>query len=226
VFLTIVFGPVGGEDPLVRIHPAEGRSTRHGHDHANSRDVDARLIEELGRAAEDPYVVLVEPEHDSEVDRDPVAVKVRDDAAVIVDAIVRLVGGIEAVLRDRLQAQKQRLASAPRGEFDELLVACGVRRALAGPPFLERGEGPEEFFRVPRIRADVVVPEHDRASRARRDLPGDFVDRTIAHSPRTVEQRDRTVVAAMGTAARGNGDRFSIPAAFDEVPAWCAHAGE
>jgi hypothetical protein len=98
VFLAVVPGPVGREDPLVRSEASEGWSTRHGHDHAHGRHVDARLVEEVGRTAEDANVILVEPEHDAEVDRDPVPVKVRDDAPVIVNAIVRLVGRVEAFL--------------------------------------------------------------------------------------------------------------------------------
>ncbi len=147
-------------------------------------------------------------------------------STVVVDAIVRLVRRLEALLRDRLEAQEQRLATAPRRKCDELLVARGVGRALARPPFLERSEGPEELLRVTRIRADVVVPEHDRARRARRDLADDFVDRTVAHRPRTVEERDRTVVAAVGTPSRCDGDRLPVAASFDEVPARGRHAGE
>src|SRR5438046_2050801 len=121
---------------------------RHWQDHAHGRDVDAGLVEEVGRAAENPDVVLVEPEHDPQVDRDPVAVKVRDETAVVVDAVVRLVRRLEALLRDRLEAQEQSLATAPRRELDELLVPYGVGRALARPPPLERSGGPAESLRI------------------------------------------------------------------------------
>ena len=150
----------------------------------------------------------------------------RDEPAVVVDAVVRLVRRLEALLRDRLEAQEQRLATAPRRELDELLVARGVGRALARPPLPERSERPEELLRVARVRADVVVPEHDRARRARRDLADDLVDGAVADGPRPVEERDRAVVAAVGTASRRDRDRLPVAASLDEVPARRGHAGE
>src|SRR4029453_1881421 len=203
-----------------------GRSPGHGHDHAHRRDVDARLVEELGGAAEDPDVVLVEAEHDPEVDGDPVAVQEGDEPAVVVDAVVRLVRRLEALLRDRLEAQEQRLAAAPRRELDELLVARGVGSALARPPLSERREGPEELLRVARVRAAVVVPEYDRAVRARGDLTDDLVDGTVSHGPGTVEERDRAIVAAVGTAPRRDRDRLPVSPSLDEVPARGRHAGQ
>ena len=114
MFLSVVFGPVGREHTLVGVQALECRRTRHGHDHAHGCDVDARLIEELGRAPEDSDVVLIESEHDAQVDGHAVAVKVRDDAVVVVDAVVRLVRCVETVLRDRLETEEQRLATASR----------------------------------------------------------------------------------------------------------------
>ena len=73
-----------------------------------------------------PGVVLVEPEHDPQVDRDPLAMKAGDETAVVVDSIVRLVRPLEALLGDRLQAQEERLAAAPGRQRDELLVPHGV----------------------------------------------------------------------------------------------------
>ena len=66
------------------------------------------------------------------------AVKVRDETAVVVDAVVRLVRCLKALLRDRLEAQEQRFATAPCRELDEFLVARGVGSALARPPLFER----------------------------------------------------------------------------------------
>src|SRR5262245_84719 len=160
------------------------------------------------------------------MDRDAMTVKARNDSMVVVNAVVRLVRRLEAILRDRLEAQEKRLAAAARRKSDQLLVTRGVGRTLTYPPFLQWSQGPEELLRVPRIRSNVVVPEHDRAGRARRDFADDFVNGAVAHRPRAIEERDRTVVAAMGTPSRCNGDRFPVAASFDEVPARSRHAGE
>ncbi len=177
---------------------------------AHRRDVDTRLVEELGGAAEDSAVVLVEAEHDPEVHRDPVPVKHGDEPAVVVHAVVSLVRGGKALLRDRLEAQEQRLASASCGELDELLVPRRVGGALTRPPLPERRERPEELLRVARPRADVVVPEHG----------------TVPVGPRSIEERDGAVVATVRTAARRDRDRLPVSASLDEIPARSRHAGE
>src|SRR4030095_16722846 len=93
------------------------------------------------------------------------------------------------------------------------------------PPLSERREGPEELLRVARVRADVVVPEYDRARRAGGDLADDLVDGTVSHGPGTVEERDRAIVAAVGTAPRRDRDRLPVSPSLDEVPARGRHAG-
>jgi hypothetical protein len=204
----------------------ERRRPRHRHDHAHGRDVDAALLEEVDRPAEDAGIVLVEAEHDPEMDGDAVAMKMRDESSVIDHSVVRLVRRLEALLRDRLQTQEQRLAAAPRRELDELLIARRVGGALARPPFLERNQRREQLLGITRARADVVVPEDDRARRADRDLADHLVDRTVAHRAWSVEERDGAVVAAVGTAPRRDRDRLSVAASFDEVPARRRHPGE
>jgi len=99
-----------------------------------------------------------------------------DEGAVAVDAVVRLVGPVEAFLRDRLEPEEQGLAAAPRREVEELLVVGGVERALARPPLPERGERPEEVLGVARVGPDVVVPEDQGARRGARDLGNDLGD--------------------------------------------------
>src|SRR4030095_15378973 len=94
------------------------------------------------------------------------------------------------------------------------------------PPLSERRERPEELLRVARVRADVIVPEHDRARRARGDLADDLVDGTVSHGPGTVEERDRAVVAAVGTTPRRDRDRLPVSSSLDEVPARGWHAGQ
>src|SRR5262249_55993597 len=98
--------------------------------------------------------------------------------------------------------------------------------ALTRPPPPQRRECPEERLRVARVRAQVVVPEHDRARRARGDLAHDLVDGAVTDGAGPVEERDRTVVAAVGTAPRRDRDRFSVAASLDEIPARDGHAGE
>lgn len=147
-----------------------------------------------------------------------------DEAAIVADAIVPLVRGGEARLRDRLQAEEQRLAAALRCERDELLVTRRAGGALAGPPLPQWRERPEELLRVARARADVVVPEHNRACWTRGDFADDLVDGAAPEGPRPVEKRDRAVVAAMRTASRRDRDRLSVSAPLDEVPAWRRHA--
>src|SRR4029453_6850180 len=129
-----------------------------------------------GSPAEDSHVVFVEPEHDAQVDGDTVTVKARNDSMVVVDPIVRLVRRLEALLRDRLEAQEKRLATAARRTCNQLLVACGVGRALARPPFLERSKGAEELLRVTRIGSHFFVPKNNSAGAGRRDLADNFVD--------------------------------------------------
>src|SRR5439155_27233541 len=168
----------------------------------------------------------VEAEHDPEVDRDAIAVQHGDEPAVCIDAVVCLVRRVQALLRDRLEAQEQRLAAAPRRELDELLIARGVGSALAGPPFPERLQRAEEILGVTRVRADVVIPENHGARRARGDLADDLVDGTIPDGRLPVEERDRAVVAAVRTASRRYRDRLPVPAPLDEVPARCRHSDE
>ena len=74
------------------------------------------------------------------MDRDSVAMKVRDESPVVDHAVVRFVRGLEALLRDRFEAEEQRLAAASRRELDELFVARRVGGALARPPFPERNQ--------------------------------------------------------------------------------------
>jgi len=147
-----------------------------------------------------------------------VAVEALDEGAVAVDAVVRLVGSVEALLRDRLEPEEQGLAATPRRELQELLVPGGVERALARPPLPERGEGPEEVLGVARVGPDVVVPEDDGARRGTGDLGNDLGDRTVANPARAVEERDRAVVAAVGAAARRDRDRLPVVSTLDEVP--------
>jgi hypothetical protein len=74
--------------------------------------------------------------------------------------------------------------------------------------------------------ADVVVPEHHRTGGAGGHLPDDLVDRAIADGPRPVEERDGTVVAAVGTSPRRDGDGLPVAPSLDEVPARGRHAGQ
>jgi hypothetical protein len=76
----------------------EGRSPGHGHDHAHGRNVNAGFVEEISRPPEDPHVVFIEPEHDAQVDRYTVTVKACNDSVVVVNAIVRFVRRLEALL--------------------------------------------------------------------------------------------------------------------------------
>jgi len=101
----------------------ERMSAGHRHDHADRGNIDSRLIEKIGGASEDPNVVLVEAEHDAKVDSDPVTMQVRDEPAIVTDAVVRLVRGLKTLLRDRLETQEERLAPAPRRQLHELFVA-------------------------------------------------------------------------------------------------------
>src|SRR5215831_17901492 len=185
VLLSLVLRPVCGQDPTVSVETPERRGSRHRHDHAHGRDVHAGLVEELGGTAEDTDVVLVEAEHDPEVHGDPVPMEHDNEPAVVVDTVVRLVRGGEALLRDGLEAHEQRLASALRRELHELLVTRRGGGALARPPLPERRERPEELLRVARARADVVVPEHNRAGRTRGNLADDLVDGTAPVGPRS-----------------------------------------
>src|SRR5262249_47894255 len=149
-----------------------------------------------------------------------------DQPAIVVDSVVPLVRGHEAFLRDRLETQEQCLASASGRELDELLVVRRVGGALTCPPLPEWRERLAEVLRVSRTRADVVVPEHDRARRARGDLADDLIDGTIPEGPRSVEERDRAVVATVRTAAGRDCDRLPVSASLDEIPARRRHAGE
>ncbi len=141
-----------------------------------------------------------------------------DQVAVAGDPVVALVGRVEALLGDRFEAQEQRLAPARGRQTLQLRVLRGRRGALARPPLPERSAGPEQRLRVARVGADVVVPEHDRAGGAPRHFAHDGVDRPVAHGARSVQERDRAIVASVGTAAGGDRHRLSVPAALDQVP--------
>src|SRR5262249_37469241 len=155
-----------------------------------------------------------------------VTVKIRNKPAVIVDAVVRLVGPLEALLRDRLETTEQCLATAPGPELDEFFIARRVRRALARPPFPERRKSPKQFLRVARVRTNVVIPEHNRARRARRNLANDFVNGTIAHAPGPVDERDRAVVTTVRTTSSGDRHRFPVAASLNKIPTWRRHTRE
>src|SRR5579871_3587776 len=154
------------------------------------------------------------------------AMQARNQAAVVAYAVVRLVRGLKTLLRDRLETQEERFTPAASSQLHELFVARGIRRALACPPFSQRGESPEEFLCVTRIRADVIVPKHYRACRTRRDFTDDLINRTIPDRPRTVEERNGAVIAPMRAPARCNGDGLPVAAAADQIPTWRGHAGE
>src|SRR5206468_10639359 len=64
------------------------------------------------------------------------------------------------------------------------------------------------------------------ACRARGDLADDLVDGAIPDGRLPVEERDRAVVAAVGTASRRYRDRLPVPASLDEVPARCRPTDE
>src|SRR5437762_12756165 len=53
-----------------------------------------------------------------------------------------------------------------------------------------------------------------------------LVDGAIPDGRLTVEERDRAVVAAVGTASRRYRDRLPVPASLAEVPARCRHTDE
>src|ERR1041385_538554 len=100
MLLAVVLRPVGGEDPAVGIHSRERRGAGHGHDHAYGGDINSSLVEKVGGTAENADVVLVEAEHDAEVNGDSVAMQVRDERAILCDAVVRFVRGLKTFLRD------------------------------------------------------------------------------------------------------------------------------
>src|SRR5262249_40382600 len=61
MLLSIVFRPVGRQDPPVGAQSTEGWRPRHRHDHAHGRNIDAGLIEKGGRPAEDADVSSSKP---------------------------------------------------------------------------------------------------------------------------------------------------------------------
>jgi len=201
-------------------------SAGHWHNHAYCGYIDSRLIEKIGGAAEYPDIVLVKAEHNAKVDSDSVTMQARDEPAIVSDSVVSLVRGLKTLLRDRLETHKERLASAPCGQLHEFIVANGIGRALARPPFSQRSKSPEEFLRVARISTDVIVPEDDRACRTRRDFTHNLINWTVPDRARTVEKRDCAVIAAVRTSACCNRDGFPVPASLDQVPPWCGHASE
>src|SRR5262245_26367175 len=137
---------------------------------------------------------------------DPMLMERTDQVAVAGDAVVALVGRVQALLRNRLEAQEQRLTAARCGQALEFLVLRGRRSALARPPLAKRCERPEQLFRIARVGADVVVPESDRAGGTPRHLAHDFRDWSVAHGAQAVQERDRAVVAPMWAAAGGDRD--------------------
>src|SRR5437016_422276 len=131
VLLAVVLRPVGGQDAALGLPALERGRARHRDDHAHRGHVDAGLLEELDRAAEDPPVVLVEAEHDAEVRGDAVLVERSDQPAIAGDAVMALVGRVQALLRDRLEAHDPRLAPPGGSQALELFVLRGRRGALA-----------------------------------------------------------------------------------------------
>src|SRR6516165_6621852 len=104
MLFPVILRPVGGEDPSIGIHSTERRSAGHRNDHAYRGNIDSRLVEKIGGASEDSDVVLVEAEHDAKVDGNSVTMQVRDEPAIVSDAVVSLVRGLKTLLRDRLEA--------------------------------------------------------------------------------------------------------------------------
>ena len=172
----------------------------------------AGLIEKIGGAAEDPDVVLVEAEHDARGGRRLCSMQVRDQPAIVADAVVPLL--VSPGLSCEIDSKPRNSALHPlrAARRYELFVPRGRSPCTGSSTISSAARGPEELLRVARIGADVIVPEHYRACRARRDLAHDLVDRTIAHRARTVEERDRAVVTSMRASARCDGDRLPVAA--------------
>ena len=114
MLLSVVLRPVCGEDPSFTVEAAKRRGSGHRNDHTDGCNVDTCRVEELGRAAKDSDVVVIESEHDPEVNRDAVMMQVRDEPPIVVDPVVGLVRRFEALLGNRLEAQEQSLVQPLR----------------------------------------------------------------------------------------------------------------
>src|SRR5262249_935236 len=127
-----------------------------------------------------------------------------------------------AGLRDGLQAEEEGFASAPRRKGHEFVVEPEVGGALAGPPAFQGCDRSEKFFRPRTIRADVVVPENQRAAGHAADFIDDLADGPITHSA-LIHLRDGAIVAGKRAAARSDGHAFAIGASLYQIPTWRGH---
>src|SRR5271169_4619575 len=116
-------------------------------------------------------------------------------------------------------SDKKSFAAAPGGKREEFVVESNIVCCLTCPPSPQRSDCLKKFFCVVPVGSDIIVPENERPSRHAADLVDDFADRSVAH-PSTVHRRNRTIVAREWTAARGNGNSFSIHPSFDQIPSW------
>src|SRR5262245_32605473 len=116
------------------MEPPEQGGVGKWNEHADGRGIEPRRAIELDCRSKNRPVVMIKSEYDSCLHRDTVGVKAPDDLTIFGGAIVAFIGDVEAGLRDGLQAEEERLASAPGRERHEFVVERDVGGALAGPP--------------------------------------------------------------------------------------------
>ena len=128
--------------------------------------------------------------------------QVRDGARVVrphpVDVLAHLA---QRVWRERLEADKYALASAPVEKIERLLVVCDVEPELRDPPTLQWRDSAAERLEASDVHREIVVDEEEVLAPERLHLRHDVLDRA-RRVRAAVELAYRAEVAPEAAAAR------------------------
>ena len=212
--LGVVVAPVLGEQAAGSLELLEERRARERRQEADGRAIQAQTSRLHERTLEGGLVVAVESEDDARLDRDPVRVDPRDSLGVGLDDVEGLVGQLQAVRTEGLEAKEEADASGARRGREQALVARAGQGDHRGPPPVRALEGPEKAKRVSAVHEELVVPEREQRRAEAPDL-GDH----LLHGPEAqrggVDLAQVAVAAAMRAPA-GRDDGVGEQATADD----------
>src|SRR5262249_2374103 len=205
--LAVVERPVLRQDAVLCFQAPEETGRRKRYGDGISRQVDARLHDEVDGPVERLERVGVEAEDKAAHDRDPAIVDAIDDQVVVAPHVEALPGFVERLLIERLEADSPAAAPGAGRQVERLPVPGDGRRPEPGPAHLQRDERREQLACVCDV-GDQVEIEKDHTPRAHLTQIGDDVSHRLLERPRA-PRRGHDAEVALEDASAGRLDRVA-----------------
>ena len=194
--LAVVQLPVVGQNASGSSQFLVQRSSGKRRDDGVPRQIDARLDRELGRLQKNVGRIVVEPEDEACLQRDPSPVQLLDDLRILVRAVERLVRLAQARRRDRFQTHQQAAAAAARGQIQQFDIVAQQRGRQTVPAQPEWDQRFEQLGRVGLVGDQIQIDEDRFPRPLAADVFHDLLDRLLQRPtpPSGRHNAERTVV--------------------------------